>query len=90
MQLHASFAEFPEESPMRLAFLSIFVSSLIIHTAYSASFISFLTLPMFSLPFSNVEGYVADGSYKLIVLKNSSDYDMFNVSLLLLSIITQK
>ncbi|XP_011142833.2 glutamate receptor ionotropic, delta-1-like [Harpegnathos saltator] len=70
-------SEFPNESSMRLAFLSIFVSSLIIQAAYSASLISFLTLPMASLPFSTVEGYVDDGSYKLIVIKNSADYDMF-------------
>nr|XP_012235169.1 PREDICTED: glutamate receptor-like [Linepithema humile] len=69
-------SEFPNKSSMRLAFFSIFFSSLIIISAYSASLISFLAFTTASLPFSNLEGYVNDGSYKLIVVKNSAEYDM--------------
>ncbi|XP_077269823.1 putative glutamate receptor [Temnothorax americanus] len=68
--------EFPSESPVRLAFLSISASSIVILAIYSASLISFLALCTPKLPFSTLEGYVKDGSYKLIVLRNSADYDV--------------
>lgn len=65
---------------MRLAFLSIYISSIIILSIYSASLISFLALGKPKLPFSTLEGYVKDRSYKLIVLRNSAEYDVPNVS----------
>lgn len=71
---------FSNKLSMRLAILSIYVSSLVITSAYSASLISFLTLTKTHLPFSTLEGYVKDGSYKLIVMNNSAEYNMVNVS----------
>ncbi|KAL6259009.1 hypothetical protein P5V15_008931 [Pogonomyrmex californicus] len=68
--------EFPSESPTRLAFLSIYVSSIVILSIYSASLISSLALQTPSLPFSTLEGYVKDGSYKLIVMKDSAENDV--------------
>ncbi|KMQ95652.1 gtp-binding protein rit2 [Lasius niger] len=67
---------FSNKLSMRLAILSIYVSSLVITSAYSASLISFLTLTKIHLPFSTLEGYVKDGSYKLIVMNNSAEYNM--------------
>lgn len=64
---------------MRLAFLSIFLSALIILSAYSASLISFLTVSTVTLPFATMEEFANYGSYKLIVFKNSADYDMIIV-----------
>lgn len=90
ISLYVSVAEFPNGTPMRLALFSVFVLSLIIQTSYSASFISFLTLPRASLPFSTIEGYIADSTYKLIVMNNTAEYDMFNVSSLLLRIVKRK
>ncbi|XP_017765685.1 PREDICTED: glutamate receptor ionotropic, delta-2-like [Eufriesea mexicana] len=69
-------SEFPSQSSMRLAFLSIFLSALIILSAYSASLISFLTVSTVTLPFTTMEEFANYGSYKLIVFKNSADYDM--------------
>ncbi|XP_076619997.1 glutamate receptor-like [Colletes latitarsis] len=69
-------SEFPNESSLRLAFLSIFLSALIILSAYSASLISFLTVSTVALPFSTLEEFACHGSYKLIAFKNSADYDM--------------
>ncbi|KAL6438183.1 hypothetical protein ACFW04_004414 [Cataglyphis niger] len=71
-------SEFPNKLSMRLAIFSIYLSSLIITSAYSASLISFLTLTKTNLPFSTLEGYVKDGSYKLIVMRNSAEHDMIN------------
>jgi len=65
---------------MRIAFLSIYASAFIISSAYSASLISYLTLTTASLPFSTLEDYVEDGSYKLIVMKYSAEYDTLDVS----------
>ncbi|XP_077269825.1 putative glutamate receptor isoform X2 [Temnothorax americanus] len=67
--------EFPSESPVRLAFLSISASSIVILAIFSASYISILVLCTPKLPFSTLEGYVKDGSYKLIVMQNSAQYD---------------
>ncbi|KAF3420071.1 hypothetical protein E2986_12355 [Frieseomelitta varia] len=73
-------SEFPNESSMRLAFLSIFLSSLIVLSAYSASLISFLTVSTVTLPFTTMEEFANHGSYKLITYKNSADYDMIIAS----------
>lgn len=72
--------EFPSESPMRLVFLSVYVSSIVILAMYSASLMSFLALSTPRLPFSTLEGYIEDGTYKLIVMKNSAEYDIPTVS----------
>ncbi|XP_076276451.1 glutamate receptor ionotropic, delta-2 isoform X2 [Lasioglossum baleicum] len=68
--------EFPRETSLRVAFMSIFVSSLVIMSAYSASLISNLTLATASLPFSTLKEFAYDGSYKLIVFRDSADYDV--------------
>ncbi|KYN34710.1 Glutamate receptor delta-2 subunit [Trachymyrmex septentrionalis] len=68
--------EFPIKSSMRLAFFSIYVSSVIILSSYFASLISYLALNTAKLPFSTLEGYVEDGTYKLLVLQNSAEYDI--------------
>jgi len=64
---------------MRLAFLSIYASAFIISSTYSASLISYLAITTTSLPFSTLEDYVKDGSYRLIVMKYSAEYDTFDV-----------
>ncbi|KAI4493411.1 hypothetical protein M0804_001587 [Polistes exclamans] len=70
-------SEFPTDSSLRLAFISIFVSAIIVSAAYSASLISFLTVTTNSLPFSTLNDFANDGSYNLIVFGNSADYDLF-------------
>ncbi|XP_043487521.1 uncharacterized protein LOC122514650 [Polistes fuscatus] len=72
-------SEFPTDSSLRLAFISIFVSAIIVSAAYSASLISFLTVTTDSLPFSTLNDFANDGSYNLIVFGNSADYDLFAV-----------
>ncbi|XP_012280422.1 probable glutamate receptor [Orussus abietinus] len=73
-------SEYPLDTSLRLAYFSTFVSALIVSAAYSASLISFLAVSAPSLPFSTLDGYVNDGSYKLIVFRSSSYYDMFKDS----------
>ena len=71
--------EFPAKSSIRLAYFSIFLCSFIVMSVYSASLISYLTIPTSNLPFSTLESFVQDGSYKLIVIKDGSEYDIFRV-----------
>ncbi|XP_063995853.1 glutamate receptor 1-like isoform X2 [Diachasmimorpha longicaudata] len=73
-------AEFPVEAPLRIVYVSIFISSLVVSAAYAASLISFLAVSSSYLPFNTVEQFAADGTYKLVVLKDSSDYDTLRAS----------
>ncbi|OXU28208.1 hypothetical protein TSAR_008341 [Trichomalopsis sarcophagae] len=68
--------EFPSSTSLRLAYFTMLLLTLIIWAIYSASITSYLTFLSPSLPFSDTEGFVRDGSYKLIVLQNSSDQDI--------------
>uniref|UniRef100_A0A0C9RN71 Gria1 protein n=1 Tax=Fopius arisanus TaxID=64838 RepID=A0A0C9RN71_9HYME len=73
-------SEFPEETPLRIVYLSIFISSLVVSAAYAASLISFLAVSSSCLPFNTMEQFADDGTYKLVVLKDSSDYDTLRTS----------
>lgn len=57
------------------------MTALMVFTAYSASMISFVTACIRNVPFHTIEEFIDDSSYNLIMLKGSSDYDMFIVSL---------
>ncbi|XP_063995868.1 glutamate receptor 1-like [Diachasmimorpha longicaudata] len=73
-------SEFPDETALRILYVSIFISALVVSAAYSASLTSFLTVSSIYLPFNSMEEFANDGRYKLIVLQDSADYDMFKVS----------
>ncbi|THK32992.1 probable glutamate receptor [Diachasma alloeum] len=73
-------SEFPKPTSLRIVYLSIFISALVSSGAYSASLISFLAVSSSYSPFSTIEEFVEDGSYQLIVLKNSPDYYMYKTS----------
>jgi hypothetical protein len=47
--------------------------------AYSAFLISSLAVQHQHLPFRNLQGLLYDGSYRLGVLRNSYEFNMFNV-----------
>ncbi|THK33012.1 glutamate receptor 1-like [Diachasma alloeum] len=73
-------SEFPDETALRILYVSIFISALVVSAAYSASLTSFLTVASIYLPFNSMEEFANDGRYKLIVLQDSADYDMFKMS----------
>ena len=75
-----SFAELPVDLSSRLVYLSTFMSSVVIFAGYSAMLVSTLANSPVELPFSTIESFVLDGSYKLILIPNSATYDMFAVS----------
>ncbi|KAG7206804.1 hypothetical protein KM043_000713 [Ampulex compressa] len=68
--------EFPKETSMRLAYITIFATALIIYAAYAAALICFITSYKYTPPFSTLEEIVEDGTYKLMVFQDSADYDL--------------
>lgn len=73
--------ELPRNLSLKLAYFTILMTALVVFTAYSASMISFVTACIRNVPFHTIEEFIDDSSYNLIMLKGSSDYDMFIVSL---------
>jgi hypothetical protein len=65
---------------MRLALLIVHVSSLVLISYYSAAFITDLTLQDPTLPFTNFEELLKDGSYLLGMMPKSAQMDYFKVS----------
>lgn len=47
---------------------------------YSAALVSFLTSCIRILPFHTIDEFIADNTYKLIVVRGGSDYDVLSVS----------
>lgn len=64
----------------RVLYLVAQLSALTIHTAYAAFLISCLTVHKFSLPFDSLRELIDIGTYRLGVLANSGQLNIFNVS----------
>jgi hypothetical protein len=56
----------------------------VVFVAYSAAFISFLTVRHHHLPFTDFQGALDDGSYRVDVQAASADIDYFTVNQLML------
>ncbi|CAK9826038.1 Glutamate receptor 4 [Anthophora retusa] len=69
-------AEFPKNSSLRVAYFTMLFTATVISAAYSASLISFVTARMRDQPFRSVDEFIKDGTYRVIVIKGTSDYDM--------------
>ncbi|XP_031787913.1 glutamate receptor [Nasonia vitripennis] len=65
---------------IRVINLVVHITGVIILAAYSAALISFLAVKVFVMPFTSMEGLLEDGSYKLGVIRDSSDYNIFQNS----------
>ncbi|XP_063982900.1 glutamate receptor ionotropic, kainate 2-like [Diachasmimorpha longicaudata] len=70
-------SRFPDETSLRIVYLSIFLSAVVSTSVYSASLVSFLTVFSSYSPFNTMEEFVADGTYGLLILKNSAQYDVY-------------
>jgi hypothetical protein len=64
---------------VRIVTLTSYITSLVILAGYSASLISSLAVERRHLPFKNLQGLLNDGSYKLGVAGNSSQFYIFEV-----------
>ncbi|CAD1478679.1 unnamed protein product [Heterotrigona itama] len=78
------FAEFPQNSSLRLAYFTILVTGIVSFAAYSASMICFVTARVRNIPFRTLQEFLDDDTYSIIVQRSSSDYDIFTVSLCLI------
>ncbi|XP_063982902.1 glutamate receptor ionotropic, kainate 2-like [Diachasmimorpha longicaudata] len=70
-------SSFPDETPLRIVYLSLFISTVISASVYSASLVSFLTVFSSYSPFNTREEFASDGSYGLIVVVDSAQYDTY-------------
>ncbi|PNF16858.1 hypothetical protein B7P43_G06079 [Cryptotermes secundus] len=66
--------------PCRLVFLSASLAAVVLLAAYSATFISFLTVRHSSLPFTTFEGILQDGTFKLGILERSVELSFFDTA----------
>ncbi|XP_018053805.1 PREDICTED: glutamate receptor 2-like [Atta colombica] len=72
--------EFPKNLSLRVAYITIFLTAMLIMAHYSAALICFLTVCIRVLPFQTLEEFIDDGTYKLIMLRGTADYEVVTVS----------
>lgn len=77
---------FPKETSLKVVYISLQYNSLLMVVTYSAALISFLTVVHYNMPFDSLYTFHQNPSFKLAILKNSSDLDDFTVSLFNFSI----
>ncbi|KAJ4450810.1 hypothetical protein ANN_02240 [Periplaneta americana] len=63
-----------------VAILTSQLTVLVLMAAYSGTLISFLTVRKIFMPFTDLAGFLKDGSYQLGVIEKTSEYDYFAVS----------
>jgi hypothetical protein len=63
----------------RVVILTSYMTSLVLLAAYSAFLISSLAVQRQDLPFRDLQSLLYDGSYKLGVLRNSSQFNILSV-----------
>ena len=63
----------------RIVVLTAYMTSLVLMAAYSAFLISNLAVQPRDLPFSDLQGLVYEGSYKLGVVDGTSTISIFDV-----------
>ncbi|XP_069679125.1 glutamate receptor ionotropic, kainate glr-3-like [Periplaneta americana] len=60
-----------------VAILTAQLTVLVLMAAYSGTLISFLTVRKIFMPFTDLAGFLKDGSYQLGVIEKTSEYDYF-------------
>ncbi|XP_046141871.1 glutamate receptor 1-like [Osmia bicornis bicornis] len=68
--------EFPRHTALKIAYCTLLLTAFVITTAYSASLIGFLTSHVRDIPFRTIDEFFEDGTYKVIVLRGTADFDM--------------
>ncbi|XP_014219327.1 glutamate receptor ionotropic, kainate 5-like [Copidosoma floridanum] len=72
--------ELPKETSVRIAYYVVLLEAALLTAIYSACLISYLAVTRPSLPFSDLKGLANDGSYKVLTLRESADYEFFQTS----------
>ncbi|XP_076760313.1 glutamate receptor ionotropic, kainate 2 [Xylocopa sonorina] len=70
-------ATVPRTWSLRIAYFTLLATAIVISAAYSASLICFVTGYIHDVPIRTVDEFIEDGTYGLIVVRDSSEYDMF-------------
>jgi hypothetical protein len=65
---------------VRVIFVTSYLTAVVLFACYSAGFVSYMTLRHNTLPFTSFRGFLQDGSYKLLAMKRSVEWDYFRVS----------
>jgi hypothetical protein len=69
----------PQTWACRLVFLTAYFTAALVSVAYSATFISILTVNRYKLPFTDIKGFSENGKYTLGMLPNSAQLSIFQV-----------
>ncbi|CAL7936744.1 unnamed protein product [Xylocopa violacea] len=73
-------SEIPRTSSLRIAYFTMLATAIVISAAYSASLICFVTGYIHNVPIRTVEEFIKDGTYDLIVVRDSADHDLVTYS----------
>jgi hypothetical protein len=71
----------PQTWACRLVFLTAYLTAALLSVAYSATFISILTVNRYKLPFTDIKEFSENGKYTLGMLPNSAQLSIFQVSM---------
>jgi hypothetical protein len=76
----AGHATSPVHWSSRAVYVTAYVTAVVITASYAATFISFLAVRRYKLPFADFEGLLRDGSYRLGVVRGSAHTEFFRVN----------
>ena len=85
LPLHIDHATTLESYSSRLVYVTAYVAGLIIMAAYAATFVSFLTVQRYTLPFVDFEGLLKDGTYHVGIIRGTGYTEAFRVNMLLIT-----
>lgn len=71
----------PTALSFRIVYITVYISSVVLLSAYSASLISNITIQKVDLPFNNLQDLYDNARYTLGVAPQSFQHQYFNVSL---------
>ena len=77
----------PNFWPCRLVYVTSNLMAVVLFAAYSATFISFLTVRSYQLPFTDFQGLASNGKYKLGMVFGSGNMYYFQVIILVVNYI---
>ncbi|KAJ4432288.1 hypothetical protein ANN_20906, partial [Periplaneta americana] len=69
----------PNSWPCRLITFTAYLTAITMFVAYTATFISFLTVTHYHMPFKDFQGILDDGTYRLGILASAASINYFKV-----------
>jgi len=78
-----AYDDIPKSVSLRTLFVTIYLTGMLLLGCYSAGFITNLTLREPALPFTDFEGLLKDGSYRLGMALVNEQLEHFKVSILI-------